>query len=67
MRKLYWLFRVLAYACGIVGLALFVNGRQSGDPQSPQLMIGGALIILSTLFFLFTYFMLVLTRLRRPG
>jgi hypothetical protein len=63
VRRVYVLFRILAYATGLLGMSLLVLGRRSKTLESALTMYGGTLLMLSFLSFLGTYLAWTVSRL----
>ena len=65
MRKLYNVFRIIAYLAGFVGMILFTLGRQAGGNRAELTLSGGALLITSFVAFFCTYVLFMVNRMMR--
>lgn len=62
MRRLYTILRLLGYAGGLLGMVLFVLGKQGGNRE--LMAGGGALLLVSFSAFVLSYVAFVVIRLR---
>ncbi|MFH0953160.1 MAG: hypothetical protein V1873_02395 [Verrucomicrobiota bacterium] len=63
MTKAYLFLRVAGYVASLLGVVLFTLGRQGGDPKSPLMLWGLALLAAGFLSFFVTYVLWMLNRL----
>ncbi|HPF99090.1 MAG TPA: hypothetical protein PLE77_03415 [Kiritimatiellia bacterium] len=65
MRRLYVIFRVIAYLTGFVGMILFTLGRQADTGRTELTLSGGILLITAFVAFFCTYILYILNRLMK--
>lgn len=65
MKRLYVIFRIIAYLAGFVGMILFTLGRQADAGRTELTLSGGILLITAFMAFFCSYVLYILNRLMR--
>jgi hypothetical protein len=67
MLRPYTILRLTGYAAGLIGMILFILGRQDAEPRGAMTIAGAALLLVSFVAFIGSYVLYMLNQVMRRG